>query len=89
MKAELFYKKLYRHLVNYIFIPIAAAFLLLLFIFHDQPIMQFQLVIIFAFIYVTSALLHHYNNKSLTFEIIIEYILIAVLSLIILEEQLL
>ena len=49
----------------------------------DQPLLQFQLNIAAAIIYLIMAFLHHHFDKSLTLEIIIEYILIALVVIII------
>lgn len=43
-----------------------------------------ELVSVVAFFYVGSALVHHYHDKTLTFEVVSEYILLAMLALVIL-----
>lgn len=81
-------KKLLKLNVSHSYLPLAIVFLGLIYISKDNPKIQLQVVIAAAISYVAIALLHHHIDKSLTFEIIIEYILIAVLALIILQGQL-
>ncbi len=57
----------------------------LMFIFRFTPQIQFQLVTLAALFYLTVALLHHYKEKTLTKELMIEYVLMAALALIILQ----
>lgn len=45
--------------------------------------MQFKILLLAALLYLAVATFHHLKDKTLTFEIIIEYILIAALALII------
>ncbi len=75
--------------LSYFYMPVALIILGVFYIFRNQPKLQFQLVVIAAIIYVILALLHHLKDKSLTLEIIIEYILMAALVIIILQGQLL
>lgn len=65
-----------------LFIPV---FLVALFIFRFSPQTQFQIFVLAALVYLAVALIHHYKDKTLTLEIIIEYILIAALALLILQ----
>lgn len=61
------------------------AFFVALFIFRFSSTIQFRIFTLAALVYLGVALLHHYKDKTLTLEIIIEYILIAVLALLILQ----
>ncbi|KKR80446.1 MAG: hypothetical protein UU73_C0001G0216 [Candidatus Daviesbacteria bacterium GW2011_GWA1_41_61] len=60
-------------------------FIFTLFAYRFSPQIQFQIFTLAAIIYVIVALVHHHKDKSLTLEIIIEYVLIAALALIILQ----
>lgn len=63
-------------------IPI-FIFLLITFRFSQER--QFYIFITASILYVATAILHHFQDKTLTTEIIIEYILIAVLALLLLQ----
>lgn len=43
---------------------------------------QFKVVVLAALVYLTVASWYHFKDKTLTFEIMIEYILIAALALV-------
>ena len=43
---------------------------------------QLQITVLAVLLYVTFSLIHHYMDKTLTFETTIEYILLATLALI-------
>lgn len=60
-------------------------FLVLLFIFRFSPATQFQIFVLATLVYLAVTLIHHYKDKTLALEIIIEYILIAALALLILQ----
>ncbi len=53
-----------------------------LFVFRNSSGTQFKILIITALIYLAITTLHHMKDKTLTFEILMEYILIAALALI-------
>ena len=74
--------------LNYLYLPLALVFLVSLYFFRANAIYQVEVIIGAAITYITVALLHHHFDKSLTLEIIIEYILIAILVVIILQGQL-
>lgn len=80
--------KIFRWEVLHLFIPVLAILFGLLFLFPNQPKLQFQIITGATMVYVSLALLHHFFDKSLTLEIFIEYILIASLVIIILQGQL-
>lgn len=73
--------------INVIWILILSIpiFMGLLIIFRFSPERQVQIFIVASIIYVLTAILHHFQDKTLTMEIIIEYILIAVLALLLLQ----
>lgn len=70
---------------NFIWLLFFAAPLLTvaLFIFRNSSGIQFKILILAALLYLAATTLHHMKDKTLTFEILIEYILIAALALII------
>ncbi len=61
------------------------VFLGLLIIFRFSSERQMQIFIAASIVYVLTAILHHFQDKTLTMEIIIEYMLIAVLALLLLQ----
>lgn len=63
----------------------SPIFILAFILFRFSPGLQFQILILAALVYFAVALLHHYRERTLTLEIIIEYILIAVLALLVLQ----
>ncbi len=74
--------------LSHFYLPLAIIFLGLLYLFRSNSLYQVELIIASSIAYITIALLHHHLDKSLTLEIIIEYILIAILVVIILQGQL-
>lgn len=71
--------------VMWILILSIPFFMGLLIIFRFSPERQMQIFISASIVYVFTAILHHFQDKTLTMEIIIEYILIAVLALLLLQ----
>jgi len=71
--------------VTWILILSIPVFGILLIIFRFSPEKQFQVLITASVVYVATAILHHFQDKTLTMEIIIEYMLIAVLALLLLQ----
>jgi len=71
--------------VNFILIFILSVpvFIWLLSINSFSPTIQFRIVLIATILYLISAILHHYRDKTLTWELTIEYVLIALLALIV------
>ncbi len=52
--------------------------------FQNMPLVQFQILVALSILYLGWALTHHNLDKSLTLEIIIEYVLTALLAMVIL-----
>lgn len=71
--------------LHQLFVPIALICILLIYILRGNTLLQFEVVVIAGLAYLSIALVHHHFNKSLTLELIIEYILIAILALVILQ----
>lgn len=69
----------------WILILSTPIFIGLLIISRFSKNMQFQVLLVISVVYVSIAVLHHFQDKTLTMEIIIEYILIAVLALLLLQ----
>jgi hypothetical protein len=67
----------------HLLIPLSVIFVILSFIFAHNSFVQFELIILFALIVFMNVSLHHHFDKSLTVEAIAEYILVAVLAIII------
>ena len=72
-------------MTNHLFIPLVLGLLALIFLFRGNSLVQFELVVIGVMFYLVTALVHHHLDKSLTVEATLEYILIAVLVLIVLQ----
>jgi hypothetical protein len=53
------------------------------FLFPYSDFIHFSVVMIFVIFYVIFSILHHYLDKTLTAEIMIEYILLATLAIVI------
>lgn len=81
-------KVVIKHSFNLIYLSVALGFLGIMFYFKSNPNIQIQIVISSAIIYVAMALFTHHYDKSLTFEIIVEYILLALLVVVLLSGQL-
>lgn len=73
----------------WVFTITMPAFMAALFIARFNHQIQFQIFILATGVYLLTALLHHFRDKTLTLEIIIEYVLIAALALVILQGLLL
>lgn len=71
--------------VMWVLILSIPFFIGLLIIFRFSPNRQMEVLIGASVLYVVTAILHHLKEKTLTTEIIIEYILIAVLALLLLQ----
>lgn len=72
--------------LTHFFLPFAIIGIILIFILRGNGLLQFQIATMLAISYITVALIHHYFDKSLTLEVVIEYILIALFSIILLQS---
>jgi small-conductance mechanosensitive channel len=70
-------KHLYRLLL-----PLGVAFIVLSLTLPKFRLVQAGLAISFIYIYIGFSLLHHKEDKSLTLEVTLEYILLATLTLV-------
>lgn len=82
-------KKLFKVDLTHVLAPLSVAAVVLLILFRGNSTAQFTLVAVSVSVYLIVVLIHHWFDKSLTFEVMVEYILIAVLILIILQGILL
>lgn len=64
-------------------------FIVALFIFRFASNIQFIIFFIATCFYLLVALVHHFRQKTLILEIVIEYILIAILALVIVQSLIL
>lgn len=55
---------------------------------HNNPSLVFSIFSMLGIIYLSWAFLHHFLDKSLTLEVMIEYVLTAALALVILYSLL-
>ena len=76
-------KSLKKHSVLVLFL-ITVFSLIAVFNFRSSPLIQFQILVTLSVCYLGWALLHHNLDKSLTLEVIIEYVLTALLAVVIL-----
>ncbi|MBI3485339.1 hypothetical protein HY025_00170 [Candidatus Daviesbacteria bacterium] len=83
----LIYKKIIKKSLVYFYFVLSILLLSLVVLLQNSPHLQIDIVMLSAIIYITIAMLHHYFDKSLTLEVIIEYILMAALVIIILQGQ--
>ena len=70
--------------IMHFLVPICLGLVILSYLFRSNNGLQIQVLFLTSILYVLVSLLHHYLDKTLSLEIIIEYVLIAGLSLIIL-----
>lgn len=68
----------------YILLPLGLSFVALSFVLPQYKLIQASLAFIFLYLYIGLSLLHHKEDKSLTLEVTLEYILIATLTLVLL-----
>lgn len=61
-------------------------FIVLLIIFHFSPQTEMAVLTLGALTYVILAFLHHLKERDLSFEVMLEYVLIAILVLIIFQS---
>lgn len=76
-------KLLKKHLLSNIFLLISVILIILSFFFKDINPFQYQIIFLTVVFYLATAILYHHYDKSLTFEILLEYILIGALAFLI------
>lgn len=71
-------KEFKNHLFDYLLLITAGIFfLILLNLFKGQRVIEFIILISFAFFYIVWGVYHHIINKTLHLKTVVEYILIA------------
>ncbi len=70
----------------WIYIALAPVLFSMLILFRNQQVVVFSIATLAALFYVVVALLHHYQDKTLTVEVTLEYVLTAVLAIVILQS---
>ena len=84
MSYELSMKKyLKKNFISNIFLLISIILIVLSFFYKDFNPYQYLIIFVAISLYLATSILHHYYDKSLTFEIILEYILIGALAFLI------
>lgn len=72
-----------RELLIYIFFPITLALVSLVFYYKFNPLVQYNLMILTLITYLGLSLLYHKLDKSLTLQVLFEYILLGSLTIIV------
>lgn len=70
-------------LLSHIFLLISLILIFLSFFYKGWSFYQYQIIFAAVAIYLISSIAHHYFDKSLTLEVGLEYILIALLSVLV------
>lgn len=74
------------HLVDYLLLITAGIFfLILLSIFRGQQVIEFFILVSFAFFYIIWGVYHHISNGTLHLKTVVEYILIAFIVIFLLK----
>lgn len=66
--------------LNLVFLPLVGLFIVLSFVHKNESIYQLKLAFAAAIIFIIVSTIHHFFDKSLTFEIAFEYILIGAVA---------
>lgn len=70
-------------LLSKIFLIISLILIGASFFFKDWSFYQYVVIFLAVFIYLVTSIIHHYFDKSLTLEVGLEYVLIALLSFLV------
>lgn len=81
------FKKIKLRLI-WVLVLSVPLFITALYLLRFSRQLQFQTVIAAALLYLIVALLHHLKDRTLSWEVVVEYLLIAALVLIILQSLL-
>lgn len=74
-------KKINLELIH-IFLPVSVVFLFFMYFLKPQSTVYLKIIILVSVLYLLISLIHHYIDKSLNKETLLEYLLIAFLVLI-------
>ncbi|MFA6017221.1 MAG: hypothetical protein WC744_03990 [Patescibacteria group bacterium] len=81
-----FAKELKNHLFDYLLLITAGIFfLILLNIFRGERVIEFVILVCFAFFYIIWGVYHHIVNETLHLKTVVEYILIAFIIIFLLK----
>lgn len=72
-----------QHLINLLFLPLCASFIVLSFLHPQNNIYQLKLAASAIIGYFALSYLHHYMDKSLTLRTYFEYILVGSLAFLV------
>lgn len=72
----------------WVFVLTVPVFFAGIFIFGATSELQFEILYIAVLFYISVALIHHYLDKTLKLEVVIEYLMVATLALVILKSLL-
>ena len=79
-------KELKNHIFDYLLLFTAGIFfLILLNIFRGQRVIEFFVLVSFAFFYIIWGVYHHIVNETLHLKTVVEYILIAFIIIFLLK----
>lgn len=70
-------------LLSHIFLIISLILIFFSFVYKDWNIYQYQIISIAVAVYLGSSMIYHYFDKTLTLEVGLEYILIALLAFLV------
>ena len=76
-------KKAKYDLLSNTFLVASLVMIILSFFYRNKNIYQYEIIFVTVLLYLTSSIMHHHFDKSLTFEILLEYILIGALAFLI------
>ena len=76
-------KKAKYDILSTIFLVGSLIMIVLSFFYKNENIYQYEIIFVTVLLYLTSSIMHHHFDKSLTFEILLEYILIGALAFLI------
>ena len=77
-------KKFFKYnLLSYIFLFISIILIIASFFFKNSNTFQYEIIFITVILYLFSSIVHHHFDKSLTFEVGLEYILIGALAILV------
>jgi hypothetical protein len=77
------YKKIKYGLLSNVFLAVSLILIVASFFLRDGNYYQQQIIFLAVAIYLSTSIAHHYFDKSLTFEIGLEYILIGALAFLV------
>lgn len=77
-------RKLFKYnLLSNIFLFVSLCLIIASFFFKDSNTYQYQIIFVTVLLYLLSSIAHHHFDKSLTFEVGLEYILIGALAFLV------